>query len=229
MPKILIVDDESDIVDLVGRIARSMGYEVQGVSNGAEALRAIDRACPDLVLLDVMMPQKDGWEVLQAIRNRSDVPVIMLSALGSADDHVKGFGYGADDYISKPFDNRVIKARIEAVMRRCVLTRPTPPQRAPLLKTSLLQIDDHKKEVKVRGERVKLTRKEYEFIRLLAGDPEKVFSSEEIIDSLWPKDVFVSSADVQQCAYLLRHKVEQDPKKPEVILNVRGFGYRTTS
>jgi len=224
MRRVLIVDDESDIVDLVGRIARSMGYEVVSAGDGAEALLAFERERPDLVLLDVMLPQKDGWEVLQAIRERSDVPVIMLSALGSADDHVKGFGYGADDYISKPFDNRVVKSRIEAVMRRYA-PRPSPC----VLKTSLLQIDDHTKAVKVRGHAVNLTRKEYEFIRLLAGEPGKVFSPEEIIASLWSTEAFVSAADVQQCVYLLRHKVEEDPKKPEIILNVRGFGYRTTN
>jgi len=227
MRRVLIVDDESDIVDLVGRIVRSMDYGVISAGNGTEALLAFKREQPDLVLLDVMMPQKDGWKVLQAIRERSDVPVIMLSALGSADDHVKGFGYGADDYISKPFDNRVVKSRIEAVMRRYVLSQPPPS--GPLLKTSLLQIDDHTKAVKVRGRAVNLTRKEYEFIRLLAGEPGKVFSPEEIIASLWSTEAFVSAADVQQCVYLLRHKVEEDPKKPEIILNVRGFGYRTTN
>lgn len=231
MRKILIADDESDIVGLIGRIVQLMGYAVLTAYDGEAALKIFRAELPDLAILDVMMPKKDGWEVLQAIRNISEVPVIMLTALSSVDDHVKGFSYGADDYILKPFDNRVVKSRIEAVMRRYVISQTSPGAAGvpPPLFAGVLEINNQKKEVCVHGKPIKLTRKEYEFVRLLVSEPERVFSPEEIIEHLWSKNAFVTAADVQQCVYLLRRKIEIDPKNPEIILNVRGFGYRVAS
>ncbi len=229
--RILVADDDADIVALVSRIIQLMGYEALTARDGEEALQLIQAHKPDLVILDVMMPKKDGWEVLQAIRAKSDVPVTMLTALGSADDHVKGFSYGADDYIAKPFDNRVVKARIEAVMRRYSLSRTAPESSESPRKitTGVLEIDDLKKEVGVRGKRCPLTHKEYELITFLASTPGKVFSPEEIMEHLWSSDSYVTAGDVHQCVYRLRKKVEEDLKDPKVILTVRGFGYRVSN
>ena len=229
--RILVADDDADIVGLVNRIVQLMGYEALTARDGEEALQLFQAHKPGLVILDVMMSKKDGWEVLQAIRAESDVPVIMLTALGSTDDHVKGFSYSADDYIIKPFDNRVLKARIEAVMRRYTLslTAPGSSDSPRSITAGVVEIDDLRKEVRVRGKRCPLTHKEYELITLLASTPEKVFSPEEIVELLWPSDSYMTATDVHQCVYLLRKKVEEDPKDPKVILTVRGFGYRVSN
>lgn len=228
LKKILIADDNPDILGLLGRILESMGYIVLSARDGEEALDIFHVDNPHLVILDVMMPKKNGWETLQAIRLKSQVPVIMLTALCSPDDHVKGFAYGADDYIPKPFANRVLKARIKAVMKHQALpiakssmTNTQTSARAPLV-----EIDDSRKQVRIRGERYRLTHKEYQLISLLASDPGRVFSPQEIIDQLWPHNSGMTTVDVHQRIYLLRRRVEQQPKKPQIILTIRGFGYR---
>ncbi|MCK4392493.1 response regulator [Candidatus Bipolaricaulota bacterium] len=229
--RILVADDDADIVGLVSRIIQLMGYESLSARDGEEALQLFPAHKPDLLILDVMMPKKDGWEVLQAIRTESDVPVIMLTVLGSTDDRVKGFSYGADDYIVKPFDNRVVKARIEAVMRRYRLsgTAPESSESPRSITAGVVEIDDLKKEIRICGKRCRLTHKEYELMMLLASTSDKVFSPEEIIEHLWSSDSYMTAADVHQRIYLLRKKVEEDPRDPKVILTVRGFGYRVSN
>jgi DNA-binding response OmpR family regulator len=231
--KILVVDDDADIIGLLSRIVQLMCYVPLTARDGEEALQIFQEQKPDLVILDVMMPKRDGWEVLQAIRVKSDVPVIMLTALDSTDDHVKGFSYGADDYIPKPFDIRVVKARIGAVMRRytlyqraqCAQELTNSPEK---ITTGGVEIDDVKKEVLIRGEPCPLTHKEYELLKLLAAEPEKVFSPEEIIEHLWSNDSYITAEDVHQHVYLLRQKVEEDPQEPKIVLTVRGFGYHVS-
>jgi len=226
--KILIADDNPDILGLLARILESTGYIVLSARDGEEALDIFQVDNPDLVILDVIMPKKDGWETLQAIRLKSHVPVIMLTALCSPDDHVKGFRYGADDYIPKPFANRVLKARIKAVMKHRTLSMATSgmTNTQTSTKAPLVEIDDSRKQVRIRGEQCRLTHKEYQLINLLASAPGKVFSPQEIIDQLWPDNSGMTTGDVRQYIYLLRQRVEQQPKKPQIILTIRGFGYR---
>jgi len=214
--RILIIEDESDILEILRSFLTTQGYEVTATSSGTEGLRQFTEVGPDLVLLDVMLPGKNGWEVLKEIRTQSDTPVIMLTALGRIDDKVKGLSQGADDYIKKPFDLEEMKARIEAVLRRY----------KKQLKRVGLSIDDARKQVWVRGETVSLSPKEYSLLKLLSSKPGKVFSSQEILTYLWPKSTYATSQDVQKYAYLLRKKLEEDPAHPKIVLTMRGFGYR---
>jgi DNA-binding response OmpR family regulator len=214
--RILICEDEPDMVEVLRSFLVAQGYAVSAAASGPEGLRQFTRTDPDLVLLDIMLPGKDGWEVLQAIREQSDRPVILLTALGRVDDKVKGLSQGADDYIQKPFSLEELKARIEAVLRRY----------RPQLKSMGLSIDKTRKAVQLRGETVSLSPKEYYLLELLASKPGQVFSAAEIVKHLWPEGSYASTQDVQKYVYLLRKKLEDDPGHPEIILTVRGFGYR---
>lgn len=214
--RLLICEDEPDIVDILQNYFVAEGYEVSTATSGSKALKKFAQEAPDIVLLDVMLPDMDGWEVLKEIRQQRDTPVILLTALGRVDDKVKGFSYGADDYIAKPFDLKEVKARIEAVLRRY----------HPRLEHTGLTINDTSKEVWVQGKKVSLSPKEYTLLKLLASEPGKVFSNEEILAHLWPSSTYASTQDVQKYAYLLRKKLEEDPSHPKLVLTVRGFGYR---
>jgi DNA-binding response OmpR family regulator len=216
--RILIAEDDPGSRELLRRFLESQGYEVIATANGAEALERFATDGADLLLLDVMMPGLDGWAVLEEVRRRSDVPVIMVTVKDSTEDKVKGFQLGADDYITKPFDLRELEARIEAVMRRIAP--------GPRIELGELLIDDERKEVRVRGEPVELSPKEYDLLRLLASRPGKVFSHQEILAKIWAGSSFASSEDVKKYIYLLRNKIEENPEEPKLILTVRGFGYK---
>jgi two-component system KDP operon response regulator KdpE len=219
--KILVVDDDPDIVRLLKYFLEAKGRQVQTASTGAEALELFKREPPDLVILDVVMPGMDGWAVLQKIRESSQVPVLMLTGKDTPTDKAKGLLSGADDYIAKPFDLAELEARIVAVMRRY-----KPSARPALIRVGDLEIDDSVKHVKVKGRTVSLSPKEYELLKLLASEPGRVFSHQEIIAEVWQNKPFITSSDVTKYIYLLREKLEDDPANPRYILTVRGFGYK---
>jgi DNA-binding response OmpR family regulator len=219
--KILVVDDDPDIVRLLKYFLEAKGRQVQTASTGAEALELFKREPPDLVILDVMLPGMDGWTVLQKIRESSQVPVLMLTGKDAPADKAKGLLSGADDYIAKPFDLAELEARIVAVMRRY-----KPSARPALIRVGDLEIDDSVKHVKVKGRTVSLSPKEYELLKLLASEPGRVFSHQEIIAAVWQNKPFITSSDVTKYIYLLREKLEDDPENPRYILTVRGFGYK---
>ncbi|MCD5415689.1 response regulator transcription factor [Candidatus Bipolaricaulota bacterium] len=216
--RILICEDDPDIQEILHSFLVAEGYEVSSVGTGEEALTLFSAEEPDLVLLDVLLPGKDGWDVLREIRRQSDTPVIMLTALGRVSDKVKALSeLAADDYITKAsFDLAEVKARIEAVMRRY----------QPHLAAAKVVIDDVRKEVWIRGSAVFLTPKEYNLLELLASEPGRVFSTEEILAHLWQESVYASAQDVQKYIYLLRKKIEEDHTDPKLVLTARGFGYR---
>jgi DNA-binding response OmpR family regulator len=219
--KILVVDDDPDIVRLLKYFLEAKGRQVQTASTGAEALELFKREPPDLVILDVMLPGMDGWTELQKIRESSQVPVLMLTGKDAPTDKAKGLLSGADDYIAKPFDLAELEARIVAVMRRY-----KPSARPALIRVGDLEIDDSVKHVKVKGRTVSLSPKEYELLKLLASEPGRVFSHQEIIAAVWQNKPFITSSDVTKYIYLLREKLEDDPENPRYILTVRGFGYK---
>jgi DNA-binding response OmpR family regulator len=219
--KILVVDDDPDIVRLLKYFLEAKGRQVQTASTGAEALELFKREPPDLVILDVILPGMDGWTVLQKIRESSQVPVLMLTGKDAPTDKAKGLLSGADDYIAKPFDLAELEARIVAVMRRY-----KPSVRPTLIRVGDLEIDDSVKQVKVKGRTVSLSPKEYELLKLLASEPGRVFSHQEIIAEVWQNKPFITSSDVTKYIYLLREKLEDDPENPRYILTVRGFGYK---
>ena len=216
--RILICEDEPDIADILRCYLSDQGYGTSTATTGQEALEHFARDDPALVLLDILLPDMDGWQVLAQIRKTSDRPVILLTALGRVEDKVRGLSQGADDYISKPFALDEVRARIEAVLRR----KPPTPE-APQV-----EIDDIHKEVRVRGRPVFLSPTEYTLLCLLASEPGRVFSTEEILEKVWPKErnPYAGAPDVQKYTSLLRKKLEEDPAHPKLILTVRGSGYR---
>ena len=226
--RILVCEDDPDIARILESYLSGYGYDVSVVGGQVDAEARLAEWTPHLILLDIMLPESNeaGWELLSKIRSESSVPVIMITALSRLDDRVRGLSEGADDFISKPFDLVEVKARIEAVLRRT----------HPGLREIGLEIDDERKEVRVRGQLVSLSPKEYGLLKLLASVPGRVFSSDEILDELWMKErevngqeaqkVYANGQDVQKFVYLLRKRIEQDPKDPKIVLTVRGFGYR---
>lgn len=220
--KILVVDDDIDIRNLLKRVLESKEREILTAEDGHGALALFGSHDMDLVILDIGLPELDGWGVLEKIRDSSDVPVIMLTAKDSPSDTSRGLLLGADDYITKPFDLSVLEARITAVMRR-VETCADSPQ---VITAGDLTIDDDRKAVLVRGVEAGLSPKEYELVRLLASHPGRVFSAKEIIRDVWHDKRYVTAADVTKYVYLLRKKLGDDSEKPTIIENVRGFGYK---
>ncbi len=217
--RILIAEDDPNSLHLLKKYLEAKGHQVIGALNGQEALEKCAEHKPEVLLLDVMMPKLDGWAVLQKLRESgAKTPVIMVTAKDSTDDKVRGFSAGADDYITKPFDLREVEARLEAVMRRV--------SQSPYMQVGSLQIDDERKEVRLQGQTIELSPKEYDLLKLLASRPGRVFSHREIIEAIWQDNPYASSEDVKKYIYLLRNKIEKDVEDPKIILTVRGFGYK---
>lgn len=216
--KILIADDDRDSREILQTYFEAKGHQIVTAADGLEALKRFTDEKPDLVLLDIMMPKLDGWEVLHYIRTAGRTPVLMITAKDATEDIVKALSAGADDYIVKPLKLREVEARITAVMRR---VQPSGHWRV-----GALEIDDAEKRVCLAEKEIALSPKEYELLKLLASQPGRVFSDEEIIRHVWPEGGLASSTDVKRYIYLLRHKIEEDPKNPKLILTVPGFGYK---
>ena len=217
--KVLIAEDDPKSLAFIKKFLEARSHEVIAANNGQEALEKFSSENPDIVLLDVMMPKVDGWGVLEEIRKTSQTPVIMVTVKDSKEDKVRGFSLGVDDYITKPFDLREAEARIEAVMRR---------YKGPSAQREIgsLAIDDEKKEVAVAGRQIELSPKEYDLLLYLASKPGRVFSQEEILQNVWAGSAYAGAEDVKKYIYLLRNKIEKNPEDPQIILTVRGFGYK---
>lgn len=218
--KILVVEDDARSRDLLVKYLGAKGHDVESAESGNRALTSAVSFGPDLILLDVNLPDMDGWGVLDAVRKFSQVPVIMVTARDSAQDKVAGLDLGADDYITKPFDLRELDARMNAVARRYHAAAP------PVIQAGELIINDERKEVIVRGRPAALSPKEFELLRLLASKPGRVFSTEEILAAIWPDRDAAAGEDVKKYVFMLRNKIERDPADPKIIQTTRGFGYR---
>ncbi len=223
---ILVCDDDAKIVEPLEEALKTSGYRVKSAGTMEEAKSLLAKWVPDLILLDVIAPElsEAGWELLKWIRSRGCLPVILVSVLNRADDRVRGLRAGADDFISKPFNQEEVLARVEAVLRRC--------QPESTISGLELKIDDLRKQVSIEGRTISLSPKEYQLLKLLASSPGRVFTADEILYELWPPkantDVrtYADAQDVQKYVYLLRKKLETDPQEPKLVLTVRGFGYR---
>jgi DNA-binding response OmpR family regulator len=222
---VLVVDDEPMLRNLLSRLLRMEGYEVIEAEDGQTALDLIGRQQPDLVLLDVMMPARDGLDVLGDLRRTSDVPVILVSALGEEADRVLGLKMGADDYVVKPFSAAELSARIESVLRRAEM-RSTGDVSNRLSFDGLV-IDLGTREVTVGGEKAEMTAKEFDLLAFLAGSPRQVFSRDQLLHQVWgSSSEWQSDATVTEHVRRLRRKIEEDPDNPRWIATVRGVGYR---
>jgi DNA-binding response OmpR family regulator len=223
-PRILLVDDEEAVQKLLAYPLRKDGYDVVSAGTGAAALERFREGEFDLVVLDVMLPQVDGFEVCRQLRARSAVPIIMLTAKTEEFDKVLGLELGADDYITKPFSMREFRSRVKAVLRRSELKRNGDRGEAPIDDADV-RVDPAKRHVEVRGEPVRLTYVEFEILAILARSPGRVFSRTMLLERLWGDAAYRDPRTIDVHIRHLREKIERDPKEPELIFTVRGVGY----
>jgi len=223
-PRILLVDDEQSVQTLLTYPLRKDGYEVITATTGREALDRFRDGHFDLVVLDVMLPETDGFDVCKQLRARSSVPIIMLTAKAEEFDKVLGLELGADDYITKPFSMREFRSRVKAVLRRAELARNGDAPEEPLDQGEL-RIDFAKRSVELRGEPVRLTYVEFEILSALARSPGRVFSRSMLLERLWGDSAYRDPRTIDVHIRHLREKLELDPREPEFIFTVRGVGY----
>ncbi len=222
--RILIVDDELSILKYLRANLEAEGYEVLMAMDGVQALQTLEAESPDLVVLDIMMPEMDGLEVCRRLREWSQLPIIMLSARDDESDKVQCLDLGADDYITKPFGKDEFIARVRAVMRRAEATRPTPTARS--VKRGDLEINFSKRKVTVKGKEVALTSTEYALLQELALNAGKVLTYTHLLRKVWGSDYADEREYLHVFVSRLRAKLETDPKKPRHITTVSGVGYR---
>jgi two-component system alkaline phosphatase synthesis response regulator PhoP len=225
--RVLVVEDEQDVAELIRYNLVKEGYDVILVANGADALRRAREIKPEVILLDIMVPQLNGWEVCRRLRQDPEtraLAVIMLTGRVEEGDKVLGFEMGADDYVTKPFSPRELIARIRAVVRRGKSAEAA--DRKHHLNAGDLQIDRHRFEVTMKGQRVELTPKEFELLAALAGTPGRVFGREELLDMVWGADGFVESRTVDVHVARLRAKFTAARVPLRGVETVRGVGYR---
>jgi two-component system, OmpR family, response regulator ResD len=222
---VLVVDDEPTIAEVVARYLERAGYDAATAGDGLEAIRLAGELRPDLVVLDVMLPEIDGLEVLRRLRERDGArtPVILLTAKGEHDDRIAGLRSGADDYVVKPFSPRELVARVEAVLRR---VDPPPPAQEQPLRFGALEIDARGRRVTLDGADVQLSQREFELLRFLASNPGQAFSREQLMDRVWDAVALSDSGTVTVHVRRLRAKIEPDPEQPRYVQTVWGLGYR---
>jgi two-component system KDP operon response regulator KdpE len=224
--RVLVVDDEADVVESVrlGFTLQWREMDVLGAGGGEEALDVVEREYPDIVLLDVGLPDIDGFEVLRRIRAFSDVPVVRLTARDDALDKVKGLELGADDYVTKPFNHLELLARVKAVLRR--LDMPAPTSRAPSFRAGDLEVDFGRQEARLRGERLDLTPTEYKLLYHLVRNAGHILQHGTLLAKVWGRE-YVDEVDyVRVYIRRLRDKLGDDPEVPRYIRTERGLGYR---
>ena len=225
-PRVLVVEDEADVAEMIRYNLSKEGYDVRLAANGTDALRLVKEAKPDVILLDIMVPQLNGWEICRRLkqdRETAAIPVIMVSGRVEEGDKVLGFEMGADDYVTKPFSPRELLARVRAVTRRGRLTDQDAGQ---ILRAGDLEIDRPRFEVKMKGRLVELTRKEFDLLATLIRTPGRVFGREELLDLVWGQDGFVEPRTVDVHVARLRAKFTAARAPMPAIETVRGVGYR---
>jgi DNA-binding response OmpR family regulator len=219
--KVLVVDDEPSILETVERKLRKEGYSTFTAESAEDGLRLFKALKPDLMLVDVMLPQRSGFDLCRAVRKTSKVPVIFLTARSSEDDRVMGLEMGGDDYIVKPFSLAELAARVKSVLRRA--TGEVPNE---VVEAADVRIDPRTHEAWVRGELVSLSPKEFALLLFLARNAGQVFSRDALLDRVWGQDSYVSPRTVDVHIRWLREHIEVEPSRPTRILTVRGVGYK---
>ncbi len=223
MTRVLVVEDEESFSDALSFMLRREGYEVGVAADGAAALDDFDRHGADLILLDLMLPGISGTEVCRTLRQKSAVPIIMVTAKDGEVDKVVGLELGADDYVTKPFSSRELVARIRAVLRR----RGEPEEMLPsTLEAGPVRIDVDRHVVAVRGQTIAMPLKEFDLLELLVRNAGRVLTRGQIIDRVWGSDYVGDTKTLDVHVKRLRAKIEVDPRNPTLILTVRGLGYK---
>lgn len=227
---ILIVDDEQAIVNILKYNLEKQGYETISAEDGEEAVDKALKYNPDLILLDVMLPKMDGFDVCRAIRKKSEIPIIMLTARDGEVDKVLGLELGADDYMTKPFSERELLARIKANLRR---RKPAndenranvPEKQDSIMRIGNIEIDTMRYEVKKNGKFVELTLREFELLKFLAEAPGRIFSREILLEKVWGYEYYGDVRTVDVTISRLREKIEDNPSEHKIIMTKRGVGY----
>ena len=222
---ILVVEDEASIAEVVSLYLKRAGYSVQIASDGKQALAILQKQIPDFVILDLMLPQMDGLSLTRWLRDRSDVPIIMLTARREEIDRIAGLEMGADDYVVKPFSPQELVSRVRAVLRR-IGREQAEAESERELSFDGLSIDPRSRVVKVMGDEVELTAKEFDMLHLLARHPRQVFTREQLLDRVWGGAQYIDPGTVTVHIRRLREKLEADPSTPARLLTVWGVGYK---
>ena len=223
MPRIIVVDDEPDICQMIQRYAEHDGYETVGVSDGTEAVAICQKEDFDIIIMDVMMPDMDGFAACRKIREKKDSPVLMLSARGGEYDKLFGFEVGVDDYVTKPFSPKELMARINVITRRHAKPQGETEKETSVLKFGELEIDTLGHTLFVDGERADLTAKEYDVLLYLVNNKGIVLTRDQILSAVWGYDYFGEDRTVDWQIKLLRNKLG---KYREMIHTIRGVGYK---
>jgi DNA-binding response OmpR family regulator len=223
MATVLVVDDEPIVRDVVGRYLERDGHRIVEAHDGGTAQRLISREPPDLVVLDVMLPgDTDGLALCRWIRSQGELAVILLTARGEETDRIVGLELGADDYVTKPFSPRELATRVRAVLRRA----QPQAQRVEQLEVGPLVIDSARREVRRNGTELRLTAKEFDLLWFLASNPNRVFSRDQLMDSVWGYSAALDTGTVTVHVRRLREKLEEDASRPQILETVWGVGYR---
>ena len=223
--KVLVVDDEALIVKGIRFSLEQDGMEVVCAYDGEEAMEAARAQKFDMILLDVMLPGLSGFEVCQQIREFSDVPIVMLTAKGDDMDKILGLEYGADDYITKPFNILEVKARIKAIMRRTANKEAVKPQVESVIINGDMKIDREGRRVYIEEKEINLTAKEFDVLELLVMNPNKVYSREKLLKTVWGEDYLGDVRTVDVHIRRLREKIEKNPSEPKYVHTKWGVGY----
>jgi OmpR family response regulator RpaB len=226
--KILVVDDEASIRRILETRLSMLGYTVVTAADGEEALALYKKECPNLIILDIMMPKLDGYGVCQEIRKDSEIPIIMLTALGDVADRITGLELGADDYVVKPFSPKELEARIKAILRRVdKLSLSSASVSSGIIAMGGIKIDTNRRQVYKQNEKIRLTGMEFSLLELLMSKSGEAFSRSCILQEVWgyTPERHVDTRVVDVHISRLRSKLEEDPSNPDLILTARGTGY----
>lgn len=223
MAKILIVDDDRTLLRFISEYLEGEGFQVVTADRGTKALKRFYDERPDLVVLDLMMPGMDGWEVCARLRELSDTPVILLSAKSSETDKLRGFRLGVDDYVTKPFSLAELTARIQAVLARVAAD---DPQEGVTLRVGPLTVDTRRREAALDDEPISLTPTEFRLLSALARRAGAAISQEDLLTEVWGDYRQKGGSALRRYVWFLRQKIEKDPNQPKLLVTVRGYGYR---
>lgn len=221
---ILVVEDEPSVGEVVSLYLRRAGFQVSVIRDGMKALETLAETLPSLIILDLMLPGADGWEIIRRLRERSDVPVIMLTARREEIDRIAGLELGADDYVVKPFSPQELVSRVRAVLRRSAAQHDAPSEQ--IVAFDDLSINPTTRYITVREKEIILTAKEFDLLYLLAQHPRQVFTRDQLLERVWGDASYIDPGTVTVHIRRLREKIENDPAAPRHLQTVWGVGYR---